>query len=102
MRGGGAFTLVVSHCDSNGVSGGIASADAMVLLQVQAAGPSADDAATELMRMLVVAASFLGTSINCGRQSAVLFYAFDIHSRVMFMWLIPVTINLPCSLHSCH
>ena len=34
MRGGGAFTLVASCCDGDGVSGGIAFIDAFVLLQV--------------------------------------------------------------------
>ena len=47
------------------------------------AGPSAGNAATELMRMLVVSASFLGTSTYCDRQSAALFHAPDIHSKVM-------------------
>ena len=83
MRGGVAFTLVVSHCDHDWISGGMASIDALVLQWVWVAGPSAGDAVTEMMRMLVATASFLGTSTNYDRQSAALFCAPDIHSKVM-------------------
>ena len=50
---------------------------------MQVAGPSAGDAATELMSMLVAAASFVGISANCDGQSAALFCAPDIHLNVM-------------------
>ena len=54
------------------VSGGIASTDVLVLFQVQVAGLSPCGAAPELMRMLVAAALFPGTSISLDRQSAAL------------------------------
>ena len=63
VKGGGTFTLLVS-------AGGT-STETLVLLQVQVAGPSVGDAATALMRMMVVAALFLGTS-SLDRQSAAL------------------------------
>ena len=79
---GGAFTLVVSYCDGDGVSGGVAFVDAFALLWVWVVGPSVGDAAAELMRMLV-AAGLLGTSTSLDRQCAALFHAPDIYSKVM-------------------
>ena len=78
MRSRGAFTLLISCCDDNG----IASVGAFVLLLVGAIHPSAGDAGTELMRILA-AAGLLGTSNNQDRQSAVLFHAPNNHSKVM-------------------
>ena len=62
--GGRAFTLVVSNHG--------ASAETLVLLQVPVAGLSAGDAMTALMRMLVAAALFLGTSTSLDRKSTAL------------------------------
>ena len=83
VRGGGAFTLVVSCGDGDGtLVGSVESINAFVMLQVQVAGPSSVDAATVLMRMLA-AAGLLGTLTNWDRQFAVLFHVPDIHSKVM-------------------
>ena len=71
----GEFTLMVS-CS-------VASTDVLVLLQVWVAGPSTGEAVTELTRMLVAAALFLGTSTSPDRQSAALLWALDIHSKVI-------------------
>ena len=49
---------------------------------MQEAGRSGVDATTVLMRMLA-AAGLLGTLTNQDRQSAALFCALDIHSKVM-------------------
>ena len=75
VRGGGTFALIVS--------GSIASIDALVLLQVEleVEGPSAGDALTELMRMVVDASLFPGISTSLHRQSAALLQAPDIHSK---------------------
>ena len=52
-------------------------------LWVLVAGPSAGDAVTELMKMLVAAVSCLETFTNCNRQSTALLQALDIHLKVM-------------------
>ena len=75
VRGSEVFTLVES--------GGVASIDALVLLQVQEAGLSTGDAVTELMKMLVTAALFLRTSTNHDRQSVALLRALDIYLKVI-------------------
>ena len=49
---------------------------------MQAVSPSAGDEATELMMMLATAV-LLRTNTNCYRQSAALFHALDIHSKVV-------------------
>ena len=83
MRGEGAFTLVVSNCDGHGVSCGIDSINVLALLWVQVEGTSAGDVATELMRILAAAASFLRAITNYDSQSVALFHAPDIHSKVI-------------------
>ena len=50
---------------------------------MQVVSPSASDAACEWMRILVAAASFLGTSSNHERKPAALFQALDIHLKGM-------------------
>ena len=62
--GGGEFTLVVSD--------GGTPTKALGLLQVQEVGPSTGDDVGALMRMLVAAALFLGTSTSLDRQSIAL------------------------------
>ena len=59
VRSGGVVTLAVSD--------GSAPAETLDLLWVQVVGPSAGGAVTVLLRMLVVAASFLGTSASKDR-----------------------------------
>ena len=76
------FTLVVSCCDGDWMSAGGIAVNVFILLQVWVAGLSGADAATMLMRMLA-AAGVSKTLTNQGRQSAALFCAPDIHSRVM-------------------
>ena len=82
MRGGNAFTLVLSWCDGDAASGVIAYIDVFTLLWVQAVGPSVVDMATEVMRMLTGVGLF-GTSTNWHRQSPALSFAPDIYFKVM-------------------
>ena len=78
VRGRDVFTFMVSCCDGDG----IAFTDAFALLWVHAVGLSVGDAATELMRLLA-AAGLVGTTTSQDRQSAALFHAPYIHSKVM-------------------
>ena len=64
MRGGEAFTLVVSV--------GGAATDPLVLLLVGVVGPSVGDIVPALMRMLAAAATFKRTSTSLDMQSAAL------------------------------
>ena len=64
MRGGGIFNLVVS--------GGSASTETLVLLQVQVMGLSVGDSVTALTGMLAAVTLFLVTSTSLDRQSATL------------------------------
>ena len=70
-----------------------------VLLWV--AGPSRVDITSMLMEALEVTGMSL-TSTSHERQSATLLWAPDIHSRVIYIWQVPVTICLLCCLHFYH
>ena len=100
VRGGGAFTLVVSCCDGDGISaGGIVSDNAFVLLWMWVPGPSGVDVTTMLMRMLAAAgvsgASAIQDTLPCFMHLISIW-------KWCCMWWVPLTIDLPCCLCSCH
>ena len=59
------------------------------MLLVLKAGPSLKEAVSMLMDVV-------GGVTNLERQSVALFLAPEIHSNVMFMWLVPDSIYLLC------